>query len=90
MKPATRLVLFAIAAAVVGWPSAAEEGSADAQFQFGQCFDEGRGVDQDFEQAARWYRSAAVQGHAEAQYVLGMSCAFGIHFEPNYDEAVSW
>jgi TPR repeat protein len=34
-------------------------------------YHEGKGVPQDFAEAARWYRRAADHGHAMAQYNLG-------------------
>jgi hypothetical protein len=46
---------------------AAEQGIADAQFNFGLILEEGRGVQRDSALAAVWYGEAAEQGHAEAQ-----------------------
>ena len=34
-------------------------------------YTEGKGVPQDYSEAAKWYRLAAEQGHADAQYNLG-------------------
>jgi hypothetical protein len=48
----------------------AEQGIADAQFNFGLILEEGRGVRQDPDSAAVWYSEAAEQGHAEAQLRL--------------------
>ncbi len=45
----------------------AEQGDADAQFNLGIMYDNGRGVPQDYVQAVRWYRKAAEQGGAKAQ-----------------------
>ena len=36
-------------------------------------YDEGRGVPQDYAEAARWFRLAADQGDAEAEYNLGVT-----------------
>ena len=52
---------------------AAEQGSADAQFNLGVSYDFGEGVEEDDEEAVRWYRLAAEQGHADAAYNLGVS-----------------
>ena len=38
---------------------------------------QGRGVPQDYAEAARWYRVAADQGDPQAQYNLGLSYAKG-------------
>ena len=37
----------------------AKKGDAEAQFQLGAHYHEGRGVDQDDEEAARWWRKAS-------------------------------
>ena len=37
----------------------------------GRMYANGRGVEQDDEQAVFWYRKAAEQGHASAQFNLG-------------------
>jgi TPR repeat protein len=49
----------------------AEQGHAEAQYNLGGMYAEGRGVPQDYGEAAKWFRKAAEQGHAEAQYNLG-------------------
>ena len=43
---------------------------ADAQYELGTCYEFGKGVEQSYEQAIRWYRKAAEQGHANAKAVL--------------------
>ena len=50
---------------------AAEQGNAEAQFNLGLMYFNGRGVAQDYKVAAQWYRRAAEQGHAEGQTALG-------------------
>ena len=50
----------------------AEEGDATAQFFLGFMYDEGKGVPQDYAEAARWYRKAAEQGNKAAQHNLGL------------------
>ena len=50
----------------------AEQGNAKAQFSLGKMYYEGRGVHQDYAEAARWYLKAAEQGYADAQYNLGL------------------
>jgi TPR repeat protein len=49
----------------------AEQGHAEAQYNLGGMYAEGRGVPQDYGKAVKWFRKAAEQGHAEAQYNLG-------------------
>ena len=48
----------------------AENGDAEAQFNLGTMFENGRGVAQDRAEAIRWYRLAAAQGHAKATAAL--------------------
>ena len=50
----------------------AAQGDADAQFSFaGMCY-RGKGVDQSYDEALRYYRLAAEKGHAGAQFNLGV------------------
>ena len=44
-----------------------ERGIAVAQFNLGGMYQDGEGVPQDDEEAAKWYRKAAEQGHATAK-----------------------
>ena len=48
------------------------------------------GVEQDFQEAARWYRRLASQGDARAQTSLGLMYARGLGFEKNLAEARRW
>jgi len=45
---------------------AADQGSAEAQFEIGVLYDTGQGVAQDAAEAMRWYQRAADQGFAPA------------------------
>ncbi|MBR0097489.1 MAG: SEL1-like repeat protein, partial [Synergistaceae bacterium] len=42
-------------------------GHAEAQYNLGNMYINGRGVQQDYQQALYWYRKAAEQGDAGAQ-----------------------
>ena len=68
----------------------AEEGSAGAQTALGFCCSEGRGMDQNYEEAVKWYRKAAEQGNGPAQNNLGVCYDNGQGVEQNYEEAVKW
>ena len=59
------------ATALREWTPLAEQGEADAQYNLGQMYRNGRGVPQDDTAAMKWYRLAAEQGDAKAQFVLG-------------------
>ena len=52
----------------------AKQGNANAQFNLGFMYSEGKGFPQDYAEAVKWYRKAAEQGDAEAQYNLGVTC----------------
>ena len=54
------------------WRPAAVAGDADAQFNLGQAYKLGRGVNADLPQAADWFRRAAAQGHLQAEDNLGL------------------
>jgi TPR repeat protein len=49
---------------------AAEGGHDEAQFYLGDCYLNGRGVEQDDKQAAEWFKKAAEQGHLQAKDAL--------------------
>ncbi len=68
----------------------AEQGDAEAQNLLGVCYENGQGVEQDYEEAARWYRKSAEQGFAMAQANLGGCYYFGNGVEQDYREAVKW
>ena len=67
---------------------AAEQGDAAAQSNLGCCYSDGRGVEQDYEEAAKWFRKAAEQGDATAQSYLGYCYENGKGVEQNYEDAV--
>ena len=70
--------------AVKNFQEAADRGDADAQEMLAICYEYGRGVAQDDEQATMWYQKAAEQyqkaaeeGYAEAEYDIGRLYMFG-------------
>ena len=50
----------------------------------------GKGVDQDYKTAVKWYRLAAKQGYADAQYNLGVMYETGQGVPQNYVFAHMW
>ena len=69
---------------------AAERGDATAQYNMGQAYRLGYGVDKDYKEAAKWYRMAAEQGDADAQYLLGSLYANGLGVAQDTIEAIEW
>ena len=68
----------------------AEAGDSSAAFELGHAYDTGRGVRQNFQQAAFWYRKGADGGNAAAQRSLGVLYWFGEGVEKDKAEAVKW
>jgi TPR repeat protein len=71
------------------WPLA-ESGDARAQAILGYMFANGRGVPQNYIEAASWYRRASEQGHPTAQYMLGLMYDKGQGVPQDYVEAYKW
>lgn len=69
-----------------------EQNSIDVkeQVRLGNCYAEGRGVEQDWKKAVECYEKAALQGNKEAQCKLGCCYADGSGVEQNVKEAVRW
>lgn len=72
------------------WEPLARQGSTDAQINLGVMYDYGKGVVEDPEVAAHWYRQAAEQGNASAQYNLGQLYLAGRGVKKDASKAVYW
>jgi TPR repeat protein len=68
----------------------AEQGQRAAQTYLGFMFETGRGVPQNYTEAAMWYRRAAEQGDSLAQYSLGLLYDRGQGVPQNIVEAGKW
>jgi TPR repeat protein len=68
----------------------AERGNAAAQTYLGSLFETGRGVPQNYTEAAMWYRRAAEQGDTRAQYSLGLLYDRGFGVPQDIVEASKW
>lgn len=69
---------------------AAEQGNADACFELGFSYNYGEGVDQDYEEAVKWYKKAIdISGHGSALYHLGECYHYGHGVPKNEEEAKS-
>lgn len=68
----------------------AVKGSADAQYQLGALYRTGKGTLQDFEEAAKWFKSAAEQNHAPAQYELGLLYHHGLGVDLDNEKSYKW
>ena len=65
-------------------------GNAEAQTNLGYAYKRGRGVEIDYEQAAKWFRKAAKKGNVDAQVNLGFFYTLGKGVERDYEQAVKW
>ncbi len=72
------------------WKAAADAGQAEAQFDLGVLYAQGRGVRRDLTEAANWYRKSAEQGNAEAEYALGQMYLLGWGVPRDEADAVRW
>lgn len=70
--------------AVKQWREPALKGDADAQFNLGQAYKLGRGVNTDLDLALSWYRKAAEQGHLQA----ADACGHLLHYQQKIPEAL--
>lgn len=70
--------------------AAAEAGTATAQYALGLRLTRGRGILQDYAQAARWFRLAADQNHTQAQIRLGQAYFEGLGVIQDIDQAQRW
>ena len=68
----------------------AREGNPEAAYGVADLYRSGRGVKQDFTQAARWYRVAAEQSHIVAQYNLAILYTVGRGVPVDLAEARHW
>jgi hypothetical protein len=68
----------------------ARGGDAEAAYAVADLYRSGRGVKQDFGEAAKWYRAAANQSHPVAQYNLAVLYTVGRGVPADFTEARHW
>gem|GEM_PF-2091162 len=71
-------------------PALNDISDAEAQYNLGLKYSEGRGVPQDDAQAVALWRKAADQGHANAQYELGIAYYDGQGVPQDDAQAAAW
>lgn len=72
------------------WIRAAAADNPAAQYNLGQLYRLGRGVNIDYQQARDWYIKSARQGHPLAQRNLGTLYYFGKLGARDFDQAFTW
>lgn len=69
---------------------AAANGDPSAEFEVGARLAEGKGTEQTFKDAAKWYHRAAAKGLAQAQYRLGTLYERGLGVTQDQSRAEDW
>ena len=72
------------------WTPLAKQGNSGAQFNLGQLYRRGQGVQQNYKTAGKWYSLSAEQGNAHAQNNLGNRHKFGQGVPQDSKAAVKW
>ena len=65
----------------------AQRGDARSQYRLGVIFNDGKFLERDYTQAAKWYALAANQGHVKAQLYLGLLFQNGQGVKQNFEKA---
>ena len=69
---------------------AAAKGDPSAQFEVGARLAEGKGTQQNFAEAIKWYQRSAQQGFAQAQYRIGTLYERGLGVKTDLARARVW
>ena len=72
------------------YSAAAIKGDAVSQYNLGVCYDLGKGVNTDNEEALKWYLKSAERGNSKAQSILGYMCSTGKGLPQDYKAALKW
>lgn len=68
----------------------AKKGDAEAQYNLGNCYYYGLGIEKNYDEAVKWFRQSAEQDYAPAQNDLGDCYQRGIGVEKDEAEAERW
>lgn len=69
---------------------AAANGDPSAEFEVGARLAEGKGTEQNFKEAAKWYQRSAAKGFVQAQYRIGTLYERGLGLKADEDRAKDW
>lgn len=69
---------------------AAANGDPSAEFEVGARLAEGKGTEQTFKDAAKWYQRSASKGFAQAQYRIGTLYERGLGLKTDVERAKEW
>lgn len=79
-----------VAVALEKFKPLAEHGNAQAQYNVGMMYRQGKGMPQDDKEAAAWLSKAAEQGHLEAQENLAVLYSQGHGVAQDWVQADKW
>lgn len=68
----------------------ANAGDAESQYCLGYCYQAGKAVTMNMDEAIRWYTLAAMQGHAASQHNLGVIYMTGAGVDKDCEQAYTW
>lgn len=71
-------------------PKKAEQGNAEAQYQLGLRYLDGKDIQKDEVKAFEWFKKAAEQGHSKAQCALGYCYNKGQGIQKDEKKGVEW
>ncbi|MBQ8096175.1 MAG: sel1 repeat family protein [Prevotella sp.] len=78
-------------AALAKLKPAAERGQKKAQYRVGRCYDKGHGVEENNQEAMKWYKKSADQGYYKAEYQMARACLKGKGgLKVDEKKALSW
>ena len=77
-------------AALAKLKPAAEKGHKKAQYRVGRCYDKGHGVEENNQEAFKWYSKSAQQGYYKAEYQLARAYIKGKGVTADEKKARSW
>jgi TPR repeat protein len=75
---------------IARWNDEAERGDARAQFWLGVAYERGKGIEQDFGKALKWFMESAKQGNADAENLLGQMYEVAEGVPQDYRQAAKW
>ncbi|MCB1608184.1 MAG: caspase family protein [Xanthomonadales bacterium] len=78
------------ATALKTWLPAAQSGDADAMNTVGEIYEQGLGLEPDYELAAQWFKKAAEKGHSSAMINLGTMYEAGRGVPQDSTVAMNW
>lgn len=78
------------ATALKTWLPAAQAGDADAMNTVGEIYEQGLGLEPDYDLAAQWFKKAAKKGHSSAMINLGTMYEAGSGVPQDSTVAMNW